>query len=160
SEPELGSPPSITADGNTLYYAEDDQAGSRIARYDIRTDTPALAGATPDVHLAAVAAPVAIRPDGSRVYRANGEVWSSDLQTRLGTLPVAANQPFWCIAYVPQNDLVFNACQNPILRMSGTSFAVTATRQAPGGFAAVMNGPGKVAYVGTLSGLEAVSFDA
>ena len=91
----------VTADGNTLYAAESDiQFNTEIRRFDIRTDTPTAAGVTPPV-LPGESAALDVKPDGSRVYSAGGEVWSADLQTLLGRLPVSALD----VAYAAGGDL-------------------------------------------------------
>ena len=146
----------VTADGTTLYDTEV-IIQERVARYDITTDTPVGSGATPENG----GGTVAIKPDGSRVYRSSGEVWAADLQTRLGSLPVpSASQ---CITYLPGADMVVAGCQlspGAVVRANGTTFAAMGSRQAPLLTAMIPIASGMVAYVSTFAGLEVISFDA
>lgn len=149
----------ITADGNTLYESEIGQTGLSIVRFDTSTDTPVALGATPPVQFGGA---VAIKPDGSRVYNSNGEVWSGNLQARLGTLPGPGTSQ--AVAYAPGGDLVLTAVQpavqNAITRANGTTLAAMGTRNLPQLTALSVNAGGTVAYVGTLTGLESVDFAA
>src|SRR5262249_21196211 len=105
---------------------------------------------------------VAIKPDGSRVYRSNGEVWSADLQTRLGSLPAPFTSQ--CIAYDSSSDVVLIGCQlasgpGSVVRANGTTFAAIDSRQGPLLSAMLPKPAGTVAYGSNAAGgMEAISF--
>jgi hypothetical protein len=149
----------ITADGNSLYESQTTAAGIRLARFDISTDTPSASGTTPAVTFGGA---VAVKPDGSLVYNSNGEVWSTDLTTRVGTLPGAGTSQ--AVAYAAGGNKVVTAVQpantTELNRADGTTFVTNGTRHMQQSTALAVNGAGTVAFVATLTNVEAVPFAA
>jgi hypothetical protein len=158
-------PVSITSDSNTMYDTETLLGGTRVARYDIIADTPVLTGATPNGNTGADTDPAVIRPDGSRVYRADGAVWSGDLMTQSGHL--ATSCAALCISYAPRTDSIVESdwqggAVGPasFRKLDGTTLALTGSRFSTGfGFPIAVNSAGNLAYQGTRTGLDFVSFD-
>jgi hypothetical protein len=67
---------------------------------DISTDTPSVAAQT---QFPAKFASIAIKPDGSEVFRDDDQVWSGDLQHHFGTIPAQGDH----VAYAPSTNQVF-----------------------------------------------------
>ncbi len=80
----------VTSDHNTVYLANTvvSPGDPSFFKYDVSTDTPKLlsSGGPPGGANTEFLWGATIAPDGSRLFTANGQIWSGDLSAQIGSL--------------------------------------------------------------------------
>ncbi|HKY54410.1 MAG TPA: hypothetical protein VJM08_08900, partial [Anaerolineales bacterium] len=98
-----GAKLAITADKRYL-YANETFSPNNIHVFDIRTDSITKLYQGP--HGPVYANRFTITPDGNKVFTSYGQVWSGNMQERLGSLEVGALETGSSIEYIPGQDAV------------------------------------------------------
>ncbi|MDQ6713783.1 MAG: hypothetical protein M3Z28_11440, partial [Candidatus Dormibacteraeota bacterium] len=81
----------ISADRTSLFVMESAQSPETLWRFDVSSATPTVTSTTGYSNSSVAGYEIALRPDGTQVYTTggnvgNGQVWSADLKTQLGTI--------------------------------------------------------------------------
>lgn len=81
----------ISADRTSLFVMESAMSPETLWRFDVSSATPTVTSTTGNSNSSVAGYEIALRPDGTQVYTTggnvgNGQVWSADFKTQLGTI--------------------------------------------------------------------------
>ncbi len=152
-----GAELAITSDKKYL-YANDTFSPNNIYVFDVQTDT--LSKLYEGPHGYVTANRFTIIPNGSKVFTSSGQVWSGNMQTRLGTL--FAN-PGIFIKYIANKNMVALTHGNAIEFVDGTNYKsiwtyfpgysgdILEMEVAPDGTKLIADYPGGIIYILNLT---------
>lgn len=156
-----GAELAITDNKNTL-YANRLGSPNNIYLMNIQTDTPTFSAMGP--HGPVSATKFAIIPDGSKVFTAQAQVWSGNMQNSLGTLEGGSGK---LIEFLPSQGMVVLAATSTggdVLRfVSATNYRLLLTiSPITGGTIIEMESTpdGNLLIVNTSNGMEAIDVSA